>query len=435
MAGIVAIVGRPNVGKSTLFNRFTESRKAIVDEQSGVTRDRHYGKVDWEGRDFTIIDTGGYVKDSKDIFDKEIRKQVKIAIEEAHLLVFMNDVTTGITDLDEDMANMLRQTKKPVLVVANKVDTHARSLDAAEFYNYGLGEVYQLSSINGSGSGELLDEIVKLLPPDDQMVDDLDLPKISVVGKPNVGKSSLINALLNKERNIVTDIAGTTRDTLHTRYTAFDHDFYLIDTAGIRKKKKVNEDIEFYSVLRTIKTIENSDVCMLMIDATEGIQSQDMSIFQTIQKNKKGIVILVNKWDLIEKDHMTIVEFEDKLREKLAPFNDIPIIFTSALNKQRLLKALEFAIQVYHNRVRKVTTSTLNDVILPYIQETPPPALKGKHIKIKYVMQLPTHAPAFAFFCNHPQYIREPYKRFLEKRIRENFEFTGVPISIFMRKK
>lgn len=435
MAGIVAIVGRPNVGKSTLFNRFTESRKAIVDEQAGVTRDRHYGKVEWGGREFTVIDTGGYVKDSKDIFDQEIRKQVRIAMEEAQVLVFMNDVHTGITDLDEDMANILRQTKKPVLVVANKVDNHDKAHEAAEFYNYGLGEVYTLSSVNGAGSGELLDEIVKLLPPDKDMIDDLDLPKISVVGKPNVGKSSLVNALLGQDRNIVTNIAGTTRDTLHTRYRAFDNDFFLIDTAGIRKKKKVNEDIEFYSVLRTIKTIENSDVCLLMIDATDGIQSQDMNIFQTIQKNKKGIVVLVNKWDLVEKDHMTMVEFEERLREKMAPFNDVPIIFTSAINKQRLLKALEKAIEVYHNRVQKIATSTLNDVILPLIDETPPPALKGKHIRIKYITQLPTHAPAFAFFCNHPQYIKEPYKRFLERKIRQNFNFEGVPISIFMRKK
>ena len=435
MGAIVAIVGRPNVGKSTLFNRLTESRKAIVDEQSGVTRDRHYGKVDWAGKDFTVIDTGGYVADSNEIWDQEIRKQVKIAMDEAHVLLFMVDVTTGITDLDSSVADMLRRSKKPVLVVANKVDNSSREADTYEFYNFGLGEIYSISSSNGAGTGELLDEVVKLLPETKEEEDLDDIPRIAVVGKPNAGKSSLVNALLGQERNIVTDVAGTTRDTLHTRFQSFDKDFYLVDTAGLRKKSKVDDDVEFYSTLRTIKAIEYSDVCMLMIDAQDGIQAQDMSILQLIQSNKKGLVILVNKWDLIEKETNTSKEFEDEIRERIAPFRDVPIIFTSAINKQRILKALEVALEVHENRTQRIQAKELNDVLLPLIEQTPPPAIKGKYIRIKFINQLPTHAPTFAFYCNLPQYIKDPYKRFLENKIRENFNFTGVPITVFMRRK
>lgn len=436
MGAIVAIVGRPNVGKSTFFNRLTETTKAIVDEQSGVTRDRHYGKADWNGREFTVIDTGGYVADSNEIWDKEIRKQVKIAMEEAHVLVFMLDVTTGITDLDDQVADMLRKSKKKVMVVANKVDNHDREMDAVEFYNLGLGEVHNISSSNGSGTGDLLDHLVEALPSDDGLDEDLEaLPRIAVVGKPNAGKSSLINALLGNERNIVTDVAGTTRDTIHTRYTSFGKDFYLIDTAGLRKKTKIDDDVEFYSSIRSIKAIENSDVCLLMLDATEGLQAQDQKIFQIIQANKKGLVILVNKWDLIEKETNTMKAFEEKIKEKIAPFTDVPIIFTSALTKQRILKGLEVALEVFENRVQKIATKELNDVMLPFIENYPPPALKGKFIKIKFVNQLPTHAPTFAFYCNLPQYVKEPYKRYLENRLRESFNFTGVPISVFIRKK
>lgn len=436
MGAIVAIVGRPNVGKSTFFNRLTETTKAIVDEQSGVTRDRHYGKADWNGREFTVIDTGGYVADSNEIWDKEIRKQVKIAMEEAHVLVFMLDVTTGITDLDDQVADMLRKTKKKVMVVANKVDNHDREMDAVEFYNLGLGEVHNISSSNGSGTGDLLDHLVEALPSEEGLEEDLEgLPRIAVVGKPNAGKSSLINALLGNERNIVTDVAGTTRDTIHTRYTSFGKDFYLIDTAGLRKKNKIDDDVEFYSSIRSIKAIENSDVCLLMLDATEGLQTQDQKIFQIIQANKKGLVILVNKWDLIEKETNTMKAFEEKIKEKIAPFTDVPIIFTSALTKQRILKALEVALEVFDNRVQKISTKELNDVMLPFIENYPPPALKGKFIKIKFVNQLPTHAPTFAFYCNLPQYVKEPYKRYLENRLRESFNFTGVPISVFIRKK
>ena len=435
MGNIVAIVGRPNVGKSTLFNRLTESRAAIVQETSGVTRDRHYGKSEWNGAEFSVIDTGGYVKGSDDVFEEEIRKQVHLALEEANVIVFVLDVTTGITDLDESVADLLRRTDKPVFVVSNKVDNHQRRLDAAEFYNLGLGEVYSISAINGSGTGELLDAVVGGF--EDKTFDDeeSDLPKFTIVGKPNVGKSSLTNALLNEERNIVTDISGTTRDAINTRYNAFGFDFILVDTAGIRKKKAVTEDIEFYSVIRSIRAIEESDVCIFMIDGTEPISQQDMAIFNIIEKNNKGVVLLVNKWDLVDKDTHTVKEFETAIRRKLAPFNDVPIIFTSALTKQRIHKALDTAVQVYKNRTKKISTSKLNDVMLPIIQETPPPALKGKYVKIKYITQLPTHAPTFAFFCNLPQYVKEPYKRFVENQLRKNFDFTGVPIRIFFRKK
>lgn len=436
MSNIIAIVGRPNVGKSTLFNRLTESKHAIVKEVSGVTRDRIYGRGEWNGVNFSVIDTGGYVKGSDDIFEGEIRKQVEIAIEEAAVIVFVVDVMTGIVDLDETVAKLLRKSGKPVFIVANKVDNTARVGMSSEFWSLGLGEVFDVSAANGSGTGELLDEIVKEFDSEDEssLADD-GLPRIAIVGKPNVGKSSLVNALTGKERNIVTDISGTTRDSINTRYNAYGFDFILIDTAGIRKKAKVTEDIEYYSVLRSVRSIENSDVCIFMIDAEEGLQKQDLNIFYIIEKNAKGVVVLVNKWDLIEKDHKTMGEFEEKVREALAPFRDVPIIFTSTITKQRIHKALETAMEVYTNRTQKIPTSKLNEVMLEIIQDTPPPSIKGKYIKIKYVQQLPTHAPAFAFFCNLPQYINDSYKRFLENRLRENFDFTGVPIKIFFRKK
>lgn len=435
MANIVAIVGRPNVGKSTLFNRLTESRKAIVDEQSGVTRDRHYGKVEWGGKEFIVIDTGGYLSDNEDQFNDEIRKQVKIALEECSVILFMLDTVQGLTDMDEDVANLLRRTDKPTFVVANKVDSSKRTADAMEFYNLGMGEVYQISANSGSGTGDLLDEVVKALPSQAEVEDTEALAKIAVVGRPNVGKSSIINAFLNQERNIVTDISGTTRDTLHTRYKAFGHDFFLVDTAGVRKKSKVHEDIEFYSVLRTFKAIEESDVCLLMIDATLGLESQDLNLFHLIQKSNKGIVLVVNKWDLIEKDSNTINKFTAEIKEKLAPFNDVPIVFTSAIEKQRILKALEIALEVEGNRRKRIPTSKLNDELLPWIATFPPPSHRGMYIKIKYITQLPTYTPTFAFFCNHPKHVKDSYKRFLENKLREMFDFTGVPINIFMRQK
>lgn len=434
MGSIVAIVGRPNVGKSTFFNRLTESRKAIVDEESGVTRDRHYGKVEWNGKIFSLIDTGGYVVGSDDIFEEEIRKQVSLAINEANIILFMLDVTEGITPMDKDVAEILRKAKKKVFIVANKVDNSERISLSSVFYGLGLGEVYCVSSVNGSGTGDLLDEIVKNID-DSSIEDNPDIPKISIVGRPNVGKSSLLNALIGIERNIVTSIPGTTRDTIYTLYNKFGHEFFLVDTAGIRKKTKVEEDIEFYSVMRSIRAIENSDVCLLMIDAQQGIESQDMNIFQLIINNNKGAVILINKWDLVEKDTKTTKEFEERLKNKISPFSDVPIIFISALTKQRIHKALETAIKVFENRTRHIPTAKLNEIILPLIDANPPPAIKGKHIKIKYVTQLPTHSPSFAFFCNLPQYVNEPYKRYVENRLRENFEFTGVPIRIFFRKK
>lgn len=436
MSNIVAIVGRPNVGKSTLFNRLTESRNAIVKEVSGVTRDRLYGKGDWNGIQFSVIDTGGYIKGSDDIFEAEIRKQVEIAVQEATVIVFMVDVMTGIIDLDETVASLLRKTKKPIYIVANKVDNTDRVGLSSEFYQFGLGDVFDVSATNGSGTGELLDEIVKHFDKEDDSANEKeDLPRIAIVGRPNVGKSSLVNALTGEERNIVTNISGTTRDAINTRYKAFGFDFLLIDTAGIRKKAKVTEDIEYYSVLRSVRTIENSDVCVFMIDAEEGLQKQDLHIFYIIEKNSKGVVVLINKWDLVEKDQNTMIKYEENIRKQLAPFNDVPIIFTSTINKQRIHKALEATMMVHENRTKKIPTSKLNELMLEIIQATPPPAMKGKYIRIKYVQQLPTHAPAFAFFCNLPQYIPDSYKRFLENRLRENFDFCGVPIKIFFRKK
>ena len=435
MSNIIAIVGRPNVGKSTLFNRLIKNRQAIVEESSGVTRDRHYGKSDWNGKEFSVIDTGGYVVGSEDIFEGEIRKQVDLAIDEADVIIFMVEVKTGLSPLDEEVAAILRKTKKPVFLVANKVDNTQRLNDIHEFYSLGLGEVYGISAMNGSGTGDLLDEIVEKFTDDDDQEDDLDLPKIAVVGRPNVGKSSLVNALLGEERNIVTSIAGTTRDSLYTRFQGFGFDFQLVDTAGIRKKAKVHDNIEYYSTLRSIRAIEKSDVIMLLLDAENGFESQDMSIFQIAQRNHKGIVILVNKWDLIEKDHKTTKLYEEQIRSRIAPFTDVPIMFISVLNKQRLIKALQLAIDVYERRTTKISTSKLNRIMGEEIENYPPPAWKGKYIQIKYITQLPIHYPAFVFFCNLPQYIRDSYKRFIENKLREHFDLTGVPIEIFFRKK
>ncbi len=434
MANIVAIVGRPNVGKSTLFNRLTESQKAIVDETAGVTRDRHYGRSEWNGHDFMVIDTGGYVSDNEDVFNKEIRKQVAIALDECSVILFLVDVNTGITDLDSDVAKLLRKSKKKVFVVANKVDNTALVPAAAEFYNFGMDEVYCLSSSNGSGSGELLDDVVKCFE-EVELEDTEGIPKISVVGRPNVGKSSVVNVFLNQDRNIVTDISGTTRDSLDTRYKAFGHDFILVDTAGIRRKNKI-KDLEFYSVLRTYKAIEESDVCMLMLDATLGIEAQDLNILTLILKARKGLIIMVNKWDLVENKHSnTVTEYEEKIRERIAPFTDVPIVFTSAVDKQRILKSLEMALDVHEKRISKISTSKLNEILLPIIEAVPPPSHRNNYIRIKYITQVPTHTPAFAFYCNHPEHVKEHYKRFLENKIREHFDFAGVPIGIFMRKK
>lgn len=434
MGNIVAIVGRPNVGKSTLFNRLTKSKTAIVDEVAGVTRDRLYGKAYWNGKDFSVIDTGGYAVNSEDIFEEEIRKQVLIAIEEADAILFVVDVTTGITDYDTMVANLLRRSKKEVILVANKVDNHERRADMAEFYSLGMGEIYPISSINGSGTGDLLDQITKILPekPEEE---EITLPKFTVVGRPNAGKSSIVNAFIGEDRNIVTPISGTTRDAIHTRYNKFGHDFFLVDTAGLRKKTKVKEDLEFYSVMRAVRAIENSDVCLLMIDATRGFESQDQKIFSLIERNKKGIVVLVNKWDLVEKDNSSTKKYEEMVRQEVAPYTDFPIIFTSAATKQRIHKALEAAVEVYENMNRKVSTSQLNDYLLPLIENLPPPATKGKYVKIKYITQLPTPTPTFAFFCNLPQYVKDPYKRFLENKIREQWNFSGVPVTIVMRNK
>lgn len=434
MGNLVAIVGRPNVGKSTLFNRLTGSRDAIVDEISGVTRDRHYGKVEWNGVEFSLIDTGGYVSSSDDIFEEEIRKQVHLAIAEADIILFLVDVTGGITDLDETVVRMLRKTRKKVLLVANKVDNHQRLLEAQEFYRLGMGEVYCISSISGSGTGELLDDLVSGMPRE-AVEEEPGIPRFSVVGRPNVGKSSLINTLIGAERNIVTPISGTTRDAIETRYCKYQHDFFLIDTAGLRKKVKVKEDLEFYSVMRSIRAIERSDVCFLMIDANQGMESQDMNIFQLIQKNKKGLVVLVNKWDLIEKDNHTMKKYREQVLQKTSPFTDIPVLFISATEKQRVFKVLETGMEVYNNRKKRIPTSQLNELMLEAIARYNPPAEKGKFVKIKYVTQLPTPTPAFAFFCNHPQYIKDPYRRYLENRLREHFNFTGVPLQIYFREK
>ncbi len=443
MSNIIAIVGRPNVGKSTLFNRLTKSRHAITDAVSGVTRDRHYGKADWNGCNFSVIDTGGYVAGSEDVFEKEIRKQVIIAIEESKTILFLVDVTAGITGQDQEIAEIIRKSGKKVFLAANKVDNNDRIPEANVFYSFGLGDVFCISSISGSGTGELLDAVVNsfgsasLTTGNKQEVPELlsDIPRFAVVGRPNVGKTSLINTLLGEDRNIVTPIPGTTRDAIDTRYKAFGYDFILVDTAGLRKKGKVQENIEFYSVMRSVRAIENCDVCLLLIDATEGINAQDLNIFRLAERNHKGIVILVNKWDLIAKDTGTTKSFEANILNKTAPFTDVPVVFTSAITKQRILKALETAVHVYENRMKHIPTSKLNSVMLKVIQVYPPPAVKGKNIKIKYVTQLPTHAPAFAFFCSRPQYVQESYKRYLENKLREHFDFKGVSIQIFFREK
>jgi GTPase len=434
MSNILAIVGRPNVGKSTLFNRLTGMRQAIVHESSGVTRDRHYGKSEWNGVIFSVIDTGGYVVGSDDVFEEEIRKQAILAIEEADVILFMVDSHSGLMGMDQDVSNILRKSKKPVFLVVNKVDNPSSYLTASEFYSMGLGDVWAVSAVNGHGTGDLLDEVVKHFSPDPPPSDD-HLPRFAVVGRPNVGKSSLINALIGNERNIVTDIAGTTRDTIDTRYNSFGFDFCLVDTAGLRRKSRVHEDVEFYSVMRSIRAIETTDVCLVMVDASQGFESQDLNIFHLADKNHKGIVILVNKWDLTEKDSNTHLQFERLIRERTAPFTDIPIVFTSVINKQRIHKALEVAMQVYRQRSLKISTSQLNRDLLPLIEQQPPPAYKGKYVKIKYVTQLPLAYPAFAIFCNHPKYVKDPYKRFVENRIRELYNFTGVPIEVFFREK
>jgi GTP-binding protein len=433
MSAIVAIVGRPNVGKSTFFNRLIQRREAIVDAVSGVTRDRHYGKSDWNGREFSLIDTGGYVVGSDDIFEKEIDKQVELAIDEADAIIFMVDVESGVTGMDEDVAKLLRRVDKPVFLAINKVDNAQREADAVEFYSLGLGEYYTLSSINGSGTGELLDALVKILP--EVVEEESELPRFAVVGRPNAGKSSFINALIGEERYIVTDIAGTTRDSIDTKYNRFGFEFNLVDTAGIRRKAKVKEDLEFYSVMRSVRAIEHADVCILLLDATRGFDGQVQNIFWLAQRNNKGIVILVNKWDLVEKETNSVRDFEKKIKEAMEPFVDVPILFISVLNKQRIFKAIETAVEVYKNRSKKIVTRKLNDVMLPIIENRPPPAYKGKFVKIKFCTQLPTVYPQFAFFCNLPQYVREPYKRFLENKLRENYDFSGVPITVFMRKK
>jgi len=432
---IVAIVGRPNVGKSTLFNRLVEQRKAIVDETAGVTRDRNYGKGEWNGVEFSVIDTGGYVINSDDVFEAEINKQVHLAIDESDVILFVVDVELGITDLDDAIAAILRKGKKPVVVVVNKVDNNNRISEAQEFYGLGLGEIYCVSSMTGSGTGEMLDTMVELLPKVENVDEESELPHLSVVGRPNVGKSSFVNALIGVERNIVTEIAGTTRDSIHTRFNKFGHDFMIVDTAGLRKRAKVQEDLEFYSVLRSVRTIESSDVCLLLIDAERGVEAQDVTIFNLIIKNKKGVVILVNKWDLIEKDTHSTKKITEEIHQKIAPFVDVPILFVSALTKQRVHKALETAIDVYNRRQQKIKTSELNEVLLEAVEKYGPPSIKGKYIKIKYVTQLPSPTPSFAFFANLPQYIKEPYRRYLENQVRDHFNFTGVPIQIYFRQK
>ncbi|HAW20436.1 MAG TPA: ribosome biogenesis GTPase Der [Flavobacteriales bacterium] len=431
---IVAIIGRPNVGKSTFFNRLIGRRQAIVDEFSGVTRDRHYGTSDWGGRDFTVVDTGGFVKETDDRFEKEIAKQVHIAMDEANVILFVVDAQQGVSELDRDVAQLLRKSKNPVILVANKVDNLSKQADSYEFYELGFEKIFAISAINGGGTGDLLDEVINLLPEEIEP-EPMDLPRISVVGRPNAGKSSFVNALLGVNRNIVTEVAGTTRDSIDTHYNAFGFEFTMVDTAGIRKKAKVHEDLEFYSVMRAIKSIENSDVCILMIDAAEGIGQQDLNIFGLIEKNRKGVVILVNKWDLIEKETNSAKMYEQDLMERLAPFTDVPVVFTSIPEKQRIHKALQIALDVYKRRTQRIKTNKLNEVMLPIMEWTPPPATKGKYIKVKYVQQLPTHAPTFAFYCNLPQYVKEPYRRFIENQMRKEFDFHGVPIQVFFRKK
>ena len=434
MSTIVAIVGRPNVGKSTFFNRLIQRREAIVDSVSGVTRDRHYGKADWNGRNFSLIDTGGYVVGSDDVFEAEIDKQVELAIDEADAIIFMVDVESGITPMDEDVANLLRKVDKPVLVAVNKVDNSKRLENAVEFYSLGLGDYYPIASTNGSGTGELLDALIEVLPEKVEE-DENELPRFAVVGRPNAGKSSFINALIGEERYIVTDIAGTTRDSIDTRYNRFGFEFNLVDTAGIRRKSKVKEDLEFYSVMRSVRAIEHADVCLIVMDATRGFDGQVQNIFWLAERNRKGVVILVNKWDLVEKQTNTMKEYEQQIRREMEPFVDVPIIFMSVLNKQRIFKAIETAVKVYENRSRRIKTRELNDIMLPIIENYPPPSNKGKYVKIKFCTQLPTPQPQFAFFCNLPQYVKEPYKRFLENKLRKQFDFNGVPITIYFRKK
>lgn len=436
MNNIVAIVGRPNVGKSTLFNRMIQRRDAIVDSTPGVTRDRNYGKSEWNGKEFSVIDTGGYVRGSDDVFEGEIRKQVELAIDEADVIIFVVDVEEGITPMDDTVARLLRKVTKPVILAVNKVDNSMREKDAMEFYNLGLGDYFTFASISGSGTGDLLDAVVNAFPEKPIEEDtDADLPRFAVVGRPNAGKSSFINALIGRERYIVTDIAGTTRDSIDTKFDRFGFEFNLVDTAGIRRKAKVKEDLEFYSVMRSVRAIEHADVCILVIDATRGFEGQDQSIFWLAEKNRKGVVILVNKWDLVEKDTMSTRDYENKIKEELMPFTDVPILFVSALTKQRLLKALEATVEVFEARKQRIPTSKFNDYMLKIIEGNPPPALKGKYVKIKYCMQLPTATPQFVFFANLPQYVKEPYKRFLENKIRENWDFSGVPIDVYIREK
>jgi GTP-binding protein len=431
---IVAIVGRPNVGKSTFFNRLIQRREAIVDAVSGVTRDRHYGKSDWNGKEFSVIDTGGYVKGSDDVFEAQIDKQVELAIEEADVIIFMVEVESGVTGMDEDVAKLLRKSKKPIFLAVNKVDSANRVNDAVEFYSLGFDTYYMLSSISGSGTGDLLDAIVEALP-DEEKREEEELPRFAVVGRPNAGKSSFINALIGQERYIVTDIAGTTRDSIDTKYNRFGFEFNLVDTAGIRRKTKVKDDLEFYSVMRSVRAIEHCDVMILVFDATRGFDGQVQNIFWLAHRNNKGVVILANKWDLVEKDNSSVKEFEKYIRQQCEPFTDVPIIFMSVLNKQRIYKAIETAVEVYNNRSKKIKTSVLNDTMLPIIEAYPPPANKGKYIKVKFCTQLPTPHPCFAFFCNLPQYVKEPYKRFIENKLREKFDFTGVPVTVYFRKK
>ena len=435
MNNIVAIVGRPNVGKSTLFNRLIQRREAIVDSVAGVTRDRNYGKSEWNGKEFSVIDTGGYIKGSDDVFEAEIRKQVELAIDEADVIIFVVDVEEGITPMDDAVSKMLRKVTKPVLLAVNKVDNAMREKDAVEFYNLGLGEYYTFASISGSGTGDLLDALIEAFPEKEPAPEEAELPRFAVVGRPNAGKSSFINALIGKDRYIVTDIAGTTRDAIDTKFDRFGFEFNLVDTAGIRRKAKVKEDLEFYSVMRSVRAIEHADICILIIDATRGFEGQDQSIFWLAEKNRKGVIILVNKWDLVEKDTMSTRDYETKIRKELEPFTDVPILFVSALTKQRLLKALEATVQVFENRKQRIATSKFNDYMLKAIEAYPPPSLKGKYVKIKYCMQLPTPTPQFVFFANLPQYVKEPYKRYLENKIRENWDFAGVPIDIYIREK